>query len=1264
LFDISSDEILQLNDVDLRELVGRLCEAELAARGLSPAAVTWGGSQTAADGGLDVRVALPPNTQIEGYIPRHSTGFQVKKPDMPRGAIIDEMRPAGVIRPAIQRLADEAGAYIIVSSTGSTADSALQNRQDALREALDGVSSTDRLFTDFYDRTRLASWVRCHPGLISWVKEKLGRTYVGWRSYGAWSGTAEDVEAEYLLDDKLRLHLGSHRNAPAQSVASAIDELRDDLAQGGKIVRLVGLSGVGKTRLAQALFDSRIGSRPLPPSLAIYTNLSDNPDPQPTGLASDLIANRTRAVFIVDNCPPELHRRLSELCGGQNSTVSVLTIEYDVRDDQPEGTQVVTLDTSSPELIETLLRRRFTYLSQVDAHTIAEASGGNARIAVALAETVDRSDTISGLSNEELFQRLFRQRQDPDNALLLAAQACSLVYSFQGDALAGEEAELPRLAALAGQTAIEIFRHVRELLRRDLVQQRGNWRAVLPHAIANRLAARALEETPYALINQQLVEGGTERLARSFSRRLSFLHNQPSAVAIVEMWFAPGGLLHDVAAFNELHRVMFNNVAPVLPETVLAALERVGERGLDVATAVWRQHLSLLRSLAYDPSLFERCGHVLSRTATQAGDNGAAKEASDAFDSLFPICLSGTHATIEQRLGVIERLLVSGESRERSLGLRALDTVLKTSNFSGRYPFEFGSRSRDFGFYPQSSDESSHWFRAALTFIERLMPTDERLKLELRDLVAKNFSGLWASTDTYDELERLSRTFAADGFWREGWFACRFTLRFDRGHPGSEAESRLIALEAELRPSDLAAQVRAVALSDGSVTLDLDELEDEDDIVGASERLEARARELGEAVAVADTVFAQLIPDMLRGGIRTWTFGRGLAAASAQPLAAWARLVEGLGRLAPEQRNARVLGGFLAELWQCDRELAQRILDATFDEPVLLPFIVELQTAVEIDERGMARLQRAVSAESVPIWMFRYLAFGGVAAHLPGDPFKALLLRIADRPDGYRVALEILYMRFHSDRSGHRQYDPELIAAGRELLRRIVFPTNMQGKVHEFADVVNVCLAGIDAGPVAAEVAVRLRQAVANHETYSFSNEELLAALLEAQPTVVLEALFSGSEEDQQAGLRVFEHLNDRRSKNPADAISRDALIVWCNSAPAVRYPLASSIITFNSPVGESAHWIWSEQAKALLIGAPNPERVLATFIERLRPSSWTGSRAAQMEANARLLDDVGELVPSLLQLAMAAKSQLMQDVARERLRETERDRIENERFE
>src|SRR5262249_2189019 len=122
MFEIIGDDIASLSDDDLRTLVGRLCEAELRSRDLPTSAVTWGGNQTAKDGGLDVRVALPAGTSIDGFVPKADTGFQVKKPDMPRGEIIEEMKPEGKVRPVIVELAEASGAYIIVSGTGSTAD--------------------------------------------------------------------------------------------------------------------------------------------------------------------------------------------------------------------------------------------------------------------------------------------------------------------------------------------------------------------------------------------------------------------------------------------------------------------------------------------------------------------------------------------------------------------------------------------------------------------------------------------------------------------------------------------------------------------------------------------------------------------------------------------------------------------------------------------------------------------------------------------------------------------------------------------------------------------------------------------------------------------------------------------------------------------------------------------------------------------------------------------------------------------------------------
>jgi hypothetical protein len=174
VLEITGDDILKLSDTDLRSLVALLCESELRRWGASVSGVTWGGDQDAPDGGLDVRVSIPKKKAAQGFIPRHSTGFQIKKSDMAPKAIVKEMRPRGKARTVISELAKQSGAYIIVSAKGSISDSALRNRREAMLKGAKGIKNARALYFDFYDRNRIASWVRDHPGLIPWVRGRMG----------------------------------------------------------------------------------------------------------------------------------------------------------------------------------------------------------------------------------------------------------------------------------------------------------------------------------------------------------------------------------------------------------------------------------------------------------------------------------------------------------------------------------------------------------------------------------------------------------------------------------------------------------------------------------------------------------------------------------------------------------------------------------------------------------------------------------------------------------------------------------------------------------------------------------------------------------------------------------------------------------------------------------------------------------------------------------------------------------------------------------
>ena len=207
--EIPKDQLLWLNDAELRELVARLCEAELSRAGAPVSAVRWGGAQTAPDGGLDVDVQMEDPEFQGDFVPRARTGFQVKKSKMPPGKIIGEMSPKGILRPIFSELARYNGCYVIVSLGDDPTPNGrpLAERKKAMQGQIEAVESLGNLHTEFYGRNDLATWLRQHPGVQLWVREKLGLPLSGWRPFGKWSTTPPDAEDGLICKEGVTISL-------------------------------------------------------------------------------------------------------------------------------------------------------------------------------------------------------------------------------------------------------------------------------------------------------------------------------------------------------------------------------------------------------------------------------------------------------------------------------------------------------------------------------------------------------------------------------------------------------------------------------------------------------------------------------------------------------------------------------------------------------------------------------------------------------------------------------------------------------------------------------------------------------------------------------------------------------------------------------------------------------------------------------------------------------------------------------------------------
>lgn len=1234
---ITGEHIKELGDEDLRLLVIKLCEAELRQAGHPASSVIAGGNQTAKDGGIDVRVELPLSaTKGLDFVARPVTGFQVKCEDMPAAAIDDEMRPNGNLRQSIKDLIARGGAYIIVSSKGTVSDSFLSKRIEAMALAVQAEPNVSHLKLDFYDRERMARWVRQYAGVELWLRDRIDQRLQGWQAYAAWAGGK--LGAPYLQDQTARILCRTPNGLKTLSVADGADLLRDALRRPGSVARLIGLSGTGKTRLIQALCEPDLGAgQPLDTALVQYTDLGHSPDPNARDMLLHLGSNAQRAIVVVDNCNPGTHRTLSEVVQRYPSHLSLITVEYDVSDeDSPEATDVYELAPASDGVVASILERHAPHLSHADIHLITSFSGGNARIALALAGTVQKGESLGVLNDVELFRRLFRQGQADDPQLQRAAECSSLIYSFNGEDT-DDASELQILGALAGMTALELYRHVETLRRRELIQTRSRWRALLPPALANRLAKAALQSIPPNAIVAAFAK--YPRLLASFARRLEYLHDSEPARTIAAQWLDDPHWLKDFTNLDEQRRALLHNVAPLVPQRVLSRLTAALAppnfagflAGQKSEQSGWA---TLTRHLAYDSLYFDEAAEVLLRLAESK--EGNSTDCQNAFREIFRIGLSGTLAPVEQRVRLLMLAVVSPSERRRALAMDAAEAMLEMGQISSSHDFRFGARSNAHGWAPTSVEEVSHWINVTFAMIRRIASVDDQGLQAARKAMASNFRDLWLHEHAHGPLAVLMAELAVQG-WPEGWVAIKSTLRHDGAGMPPEMRERLKVLAASMAPQGLVEEIFAYTGTHAGRILDvahtLDESDEQEDSnpVPSWERIHLKATELGKAASSDTKTLEAVLPHLhCVEDNRSAAFGQGLSGSSQTLQAHWELLTQTYAR-AGADRNVGVYVGFMRGLRERDETLAHQILDGLVTDPILGPAFPRILGQPQNDADGDHMLA-AIAKRVAGAHTYQLRTKTDARPGLSVVKFCEVAEAMTGLDNGLIAAIDELAMEIHLLTSEKLEIPIELIELGRTLLQGYQFGSKNHNDAYRITALSKRCLAGPQGAHAASQLATRLAEALDNYRVQSHQYGELACVLFKLQPAVALDALLTNSQPRRRRALR------DRpftRKGSVLHCAPLDAVLAWVAAAPAERAALVASEIDILEKVkqidpslsvleDDKSVFKFSELASQLLVLAPDKKPVLAAFNQNFHPSHYSGS----------LSETLGRFLPVLQQLS------------------------------
>jgi len=1206
IFDIEKKELLNLSDICLEELIERLAEAEVKSMGYSASCVDRTGSINSADGGVDVRVIVPEKAFASGFIARPNTIFQAKIHKMPPSKIIEEMTNEKGLLPVITDQIINSGSYIIVSLKDDCSPTQKEKRIQSMREAVQDTDNSDDIHLDFYDSSKLAQWLRQHPSVCLWVNDKIGRASYGWQPYTSWSNPPKTDTNSFITAPGIIVRLPLEK-AQTLSIEDAIEPMRDLIRSTDKAVRIVGMSGVGKTRIIEALFDEKIGIIPLDYTKAVYTDIGKNPTPSASAMLDRLVAENRDVILIIDNCSAKLHAQLAEKISASETKIRLITVEYDINDDQPLTTKVIQIEATGYEVAMLLLLRRFPKLGELNARKISQFSSGNLRVALAIAERVSEGESLAQLSVEEIFDKLFYQSKGSDTGLRDHAEVLSLVYSFS---TIPADNELSLLSSFLYENESKVFRSCSILLARNVIQERSHWRAILPQAIANKLASSALNNINFEHLKEVFENSGNHRLLMSFAHRLGLLHDHPIAKKIVLSWLKKNGILGNLLLLDQKSMRLLDYISPVVPEALMEKIEDdlncffLKNYSLSYLPQM-RLIIKLLTSLAYEPCFFEKCLTLLIKIHAKRNKGIDKDGALNAITRMFQPYFSGTHATLDQRLIFMEKCFSTSDVSQALIGFKMLQSALKSNDWVSHGVNEFGARPRDYGLH-LNQNGLLQWRVAFLELVFRLATSSNpELNPKARVILANSFSRLWRMETLRPTLIDIAMRIHAHSPWSEGWKAVRSTIYYHYKKKDDlllSLPASLSKLEHLLKPSNLIENISVYVFN---ATGDPYILEEDSNLechlrTGREKQLE-KAFDLGKEFSTSNAGISELGEPLFSGidVIFRKNFGKGLAYGSVELSKQWQNLYEQFNSISNLHKNTAVLAGFIEVVDTLDYPLAQKILDICASNFELKSCLVELHPVRAFSEIDMARCLDALEDPNTSPAAYNSILYRESYKSLPDHLLLNLSNKILSKPNGDEIVLEALSIKLANTGNSFNDLGGEWQRVGLNAsilrIKRDSLTYNAPPD-YNMENVINAALRFKDNESLKIEWIESIFSVVDENDGYLSDFDTTIQSTATLMPTIFLNHAFLINNDESLNAFSKRHYFVNRLETPPFDKIDASLLVKWCigKNDNFAWILVADGIMPWIK--NSSPAYKLSDTALKLLEASPSPKLVLECF--------------------------------------------------------------------
>ena len=1199
-FEVTGDHIAALAERTLPLLLGRLLRAEAHDNSLPAGGIHVASDIYTADGGEDGRIEWAGGPDRTSFLPSRLCQFQLKAGRItPAKAARDALSKNGDVKPIVRSALENGGHYIMLCAHPFVQKQIVE-REARIRKALRsaGVTIADDQ-VDFRDAGQIADWTNTYPSVATWVKERTQPGTLGpFRSWDHWAGRPEHYSSPWVEDERL----------PELRARS-----RNRVAEPHNIVRVVGLSGVGNTRLVlEALRpaeDEDAAGRSLS-DFVLYAVESEVGTERVNEAVQSLADNGNRAIVVVDECAPETHRILSNMVMRQCSRLSLITIDHQI----PTGTldpTTIKVDEAPRSVTDAIINRVLPVLHHEDELRLVRFCKGFPKIAIRIGQTWGQSIPVAHTTDDDLVDAFVLGRSPRDRELLLKSAATVATFGliYVKDST---DSQLIELANLGHSLNVADLRAVvEELAGRGVVQRRGKAVIFQPRPIAMKLAERQWREWGDATWDEVLAGAISPYFKVSAARQLAQLNTTETARDVVAHVCRIGGPFDGFEGISKTgHAEVLSALAEIDGDVVVRQIERSLDEVGDLSKIVKdvRRHLVwALEKIAFHSHTFEDGARLLLRLAI-AENESVSNNATGQFKALFPMMLGNTAADGDKRLAVLNEAADTDDVVRLVIVVEALSAGSKLGHFSRIAGAEAqGSSPALESWRPATNDAAARYIEKCTTSLAKVATRDDkagvtarvRLGQHLRSLVSNGF------IDTVETVVQEVR--AAVGEWSEALESLGDVIVHDGRGTDRDITDRVRTLIAEVKPRSLESQARFLVTK---MLRDYPCGEELDFETRGKRQVEA-VRALAAKLVKQPTRLAGVLPHLSCGDQRMASFfGQAVAESADTPLDWLDPIIAAVSDAPEDKRNFDLLSGFVAGIANDHPDVVQtlklRASRSTEFAPALpricqpgIPADLDLVIgALQVGLLPPCRLQMWVRDDTPPTAVARLI--------------DAMLVHSAE---AFTVAVELMGMYAHGapDKlDGLRRQ----IRRSAEIATRWILPLGQPMVDHHFEQIMKWILDKGREDPDARAIALALARAVANVDTYNDARilEPVVPKLLSGFPEIVWPLIGHAILSDKTRLWHFEQLLGDQYSfdeKNPTIlSLPEDTLFAWCHAHPDSAPAFVARVIPVlaTHKVDASERLLHPTMAR-LLDEFGDTEGVLRAVTRNIRTFGWSGSR-------------------------------------------------------